>query len=428
MKLKEEELLEEISGFLHGYLKGGKVRITSFLSKMNVNISHLEQLLTIRFILKENTIAFAKELPILLKRFKTTTVMQSETHFNEVKGQIDWSQTTKERLARNYKDKTILTTNESIRSYNIPENLVLKELLGILYNILYKDNYIKGFESREWFSEWQELKGNIAHAYKKNIYIQRIEHVQVSDRIIIKTMSHRNKLYRNAAKLLLLYRKLINGNYSKEDIEIVLRETFIASDNLDVLFELYWIVQLIKKNTEESKLHLMDGSQNMVASWENNCKLYNLYHDSTGSNQLQFRVQTDEISESNNLFLKQKFQSATNSNLLVAQFFGHNQSNNLWRGRPDFLLEVYDKETGGLKKVVIGEVKNTSKMEYAITGLKELLDYVHFVKDAKGDYLLGSSVIIEGMLCLGDVPIVENAANTVQIKIVNFLKHKDLVI
>lgn len=425
MSLKEEELLEEISGFLHGYLKSGKVRINSFLSKMNVNISNLEQLLTIRFLLKEDTVEFAKALPVLLKRFKTTTVLQSETNLGEVKGQIDWIETTKERLAQNYKDKTIFSTNESIRSYNIPENLVLKELLGLLYAVLYKDTYIKGFENKEWFSEWQELKGNIGHAYKKNIYLKRVDYVRVSDRIIVKTLNHRNELYRNAAKLLLVYRKLMKGQFSKDDIEKVLRETFIAPDNVDVLFELYWIVQLIKQNTEISQLHLMDGTQNIVASWEKEFHSYQLYHDSSGSNNIQFRVGANEVSESNNSYLKRKYQSFTSSNILAHELFGLNKSNILWRGRPDFLLEIYDKKTGELVKLIIGEVKNTSGVEYAITGLKELLDYVHFVKDAKGEYLLGSQVIVQGLLCVGNVPL-EDDANSELIKIVKRVKNIDL--
>ncbi|MDF2788617.1 MAG: hypothetical protein K0S80_1715 [Neobacillus sp.] len=103
-----------------------------------------------------------KELPDLLKRFKITTIIQNEIHFGEVKGKIDWAQTTKERLARNHKDKTIFSMNESIRSYNTQENLVLKELLGILYAILFNESFIKGFENREWFSEWQELKKKLS--------------------------------------------------------------------------------------------------------------------------------------------------------------------------------------------------------------------------------------------------------------------------
>ncbi|MDL4842622.1 hypothetical protein [Aquibacillus rhizosphaerae] len=59
---------------------------------------------------------FAKILPVLLKRFKTTTIAKNETHIGEVRGQIDWGETTKERLARNYKDRTIFSTSESVRS------------------------------------------------------------------------------------------------------------------------------------------------------------------------------------------------------------------------------------------------------------------------------------------------------------------------
>jgi hypothetical protein len=403
MSQVEEELLSEISGFLHGYLKSGKVRINSFLSKINVNISNLEQLLTLRFLLKEDTVEFVKELPFLLKRFKTTTVMQNETSVGEVRGQIDWDQTTKERFSLNYKDRTIFSTTESIRSYNTPENLVLKELLGLIYSVLYKDSYIKGFEKMEWFSRWQSLKGNVAQAYKKNIYIQRVDHVHVSDRVIQKTLSHRNKLYRNAAKLLFIYRNLMNGKYSEEDITNILRETFIAPNNIDVLYELYWIIQLINKNTDQSQLHLMDGTQNIVASWEQNSYLYSLYHDSKGSSEINFRVSVGEISESTNDYLRRKYHSFTTSNSLAHEFFGRKINKFIWSGRPDFLLEIYDKNTKQLVKVIIGEVKNTSRVEYAITGLEELLDYIHFVRNQNGEYLLGSDVSVRGMLCLGNV-------------------------
>ncbi|GAE94689.1 hypothetical protein JCM21714_3870 [Gracilibacillus boraciitolerans JCM 21714] len=155
MSRKEEEMLEEISGFLHGYLKAGNVRINSFLSKTNLNISNLQQLLMIRFLLLKETKNFAKRLPFLLKNFKTTTATRKETNIGgEVRGEIDWAETTKSRLVRNHKDRTIFSTNESIRSYDIPENLVLKELLGILYRLLFHDSYLKGFEKAAWFAEW----------------------------------------------------------------------------------------------------------------------------------------------------------------------------------------------------------------------------------------------------------------------------------
>ncbi|MGD6961521.1 hypothetical protein ACQCVB_04885 [Fictibacillus phosphorivorans] len=411
----EEELLEEISGFLHGYLKAGKVRINSFISKINANISNLEQLLTIRFLLKADTIEFVKELPQLLKQFKTTTAIKNDTNIGEVRGQIDWSQTTKERLAINYKDKTIFSTNESSRSYNIPENLVLKELLGLLYNVLYKDAYIKGFEKKEWFSIWQDLKGNVSYSVKKNIYLQRVDDRNVSERVIQKTLNHRNKLYSKAAKLLLSYRNLINGKYNAEDIKKILQETFIAPENVDVLFELYWIIQLIKKNTEESQLYLMDGSQNMVASWGKDTFLYRLYHDSNGSNGINFRISASEIAESNNPYLRNKYKSFTTLNTLINEFFSRKSTNYIWSGRPDFLLEVYDKNTNQLLKLIIGEVKNTSRTDYAITGLEELLDYIHFVRNQKGEYLLKSLVSVRGILCVGDVTFLDGSSELVNI-------------
>lgn len=404
MSVKEEELLEEISGFLHGFLKAGKVKINSFLSKMNLNISNLEQLLTIRFLLKEETIEFVRELPLLLKRFKTTTVIRNETHIGEVRGQIDWGQTTKERLSRNFRDKTIFSTNESIRSYSTPENIVLKQLLEILYAILFKDTYIKGFEHAKWFSEWQEIKGNVLDAIKKNIYLQRVEDCHVSDRMIQKTLNHRHRLYRTAAKLLLSYRRLINGDYGEKDLKILLRETFIVPDKVDVLFELYWAVQIIKQNTEKSQLHLLDGSQNMVATWESSSHVFKIFHDSTGSAGIHFLVSSNEIANSNNSYLRQKFRSFTSSRELAESFFGKRKEKHLWQGRPDIIVEVYQKTTNNLVKLIIGEVKNTSKIDYAVTGLEELLDYIHLVKNHKGEYLLDSPTKVQGILCVGDVP------------------------
>lgn len=73
------------------------------------------------------------------------------------------------------------------------------------------------------------------------------------------------------------------------------------------------------------------------------------------------------------------------------------------------MLDVCERDTDTLVKLFIGEVKNTSRVKYAITGLEELLDYVHFVKDGKGEYLLGRDVEVKGMLCIRDMELVESA-------------------
>lgn len=56
----------------------------------------------------------------------------------------------------------------------------------------------------------------------------------------------------------------------------------------------------------------------------------------------------------------------------------------IWQGRPDILVEVYERHSNQLVKPFIGEVKNTSDIGYALQGLEELIDYIHFVKDRRG--------------------------------------------
>src|SRR5699024_6266478 len=111
-----------------------------------------------RFLLKEETRLFVQALPTLLQNFKTTTTLKSEINIGEVRGTINWPETLKTRLSQNYADRLTFSTTESIRSYNTPENSVLKELLTILYEIVYENDYIRGFEQAEWFKKWSQLK------------------------------------------------------------------------------------------------------------------------------------------------------------------------------------------------------------------------------------------------------------------------------
>lgn len=101
--MTDEAMLEEIAGFLHGYLKSGKVNIQSFFSKVNINIDNIRQLLIIRFLLKKETKDFVRSLPVLMKNLKTATVAKSHLRINEIRGSIDWSQTIVERINTNSK-------------------------------------------------------------------------------------------------------------------------------------------------------------------------------------------------------------------------------------------------------------------------------------------------------------------------------------
>lgn len=53
-----------------------------------------------------------------------------------------------------------------------------------------------------------------------------------------------------------------------------------------------------------------------------------------------------------------------------------------------------------LVKVIIGEIKNTSSVDYAMTGLKELVTYMHLVKNNKQEYLYDGDINVLGVLCV----------------------------
>lgn len=413
---KYERIVKEVSEFLHTYLKAGYIRADSFSHKIHEQIDRFEQLFIIRFLLQEETKQFVKELPALIRNFKTTTVMKQQTNIAEVRGAIDWQETIRTRLNENYADKLTFVTIENIRSYDIPENLVLKRLLIILYNELYDNDYVQGFYDRDWFQEWKVFKKNVATILRKNIYLQRVPNIHISNRMLNNTMKHRNPLYRKSALLLAQYYRFMHGQYDEDELEQLLRETFILPKEEDVLFELYWVIQLIKHNTKTSTLHLIDGRDNLVASWDRGEYEYAIYHDSTGPKELTFQTHLSELQNSNNIYTEKLYTSFQLVNEYREKYFNRNKQNVFRDGRPDIIITVRQKKTDKLVKLIIGEVKNTKRISYVITGLRELLDYIHLVK-RDNEYAQGE-VSVQGLLCTDKIEWNENSSEQELVQIV----------
>ena len=118
------------------------------------------------------------------------------------------------------------------------------------------------------------------------------------------------------------------------------------------------------------------------------CFTYYLYHDSTGSNQIHFHITVDEMKEYTHPFIDRKVESMNLAVKMANETFGRGfDTTTLWSGRPDIIVEVYDNESGSLKKIYLGEVKYTTSVDYTITGLRELVDYMKLIKDKKHHFL-----------------------------------------
>ncbi|MDP9751419.1 hypothetical protein [Thermoanaerobacter pentosaceus] len=97
-------------------------------------------------------------------------------------------------------------------------------------------------------------------------------------------------------------------------------------------------------------------------------------------------------------------------------------------------MEVIDRNTGKIKKIIIGEVKYTTDRDYMIQGLKELLEYIYFVKEksVEGMYVFDNSqsqIEVEGILFVDNInfkPIEEDIVRVYQPNAVNIVLERNL--
>lgn len=417
MKTPTDKLLEEISVDFNQFLKHGNLKSFSKKIDPNLNIDNIEKLLRIHFVLtttnKESNeigvIDFIEKLPEQLRRIKTTTKQETEIFDGEVKGRINWKDTIKERYKQYPQNKTQFVCNTQEKNYEIAENQVLKSLLQTIHNIIHNDLNIAFEKKYKWLKQWveeKELKMTLNQLYFRNVYLKRIgiSNTKVTERMINRASKSRIQLYRDAAFLLSHYRRLMNYEFEPTEAKELLKNTFIEPEKSEVLFELYWIIKIVKQFNNPT-FQLIEPNSNVVAKWNAEGYNYKIYHDSNGS--FQFKENLEELNkklkDNNNyigreLKVFKKLQEMTKSN-----------SKNIWCGRPDILLEKYDQDNN-LISIFIGEIKYTNNGDYAIKGLKELLEYIALIKN-KGTYIENYENLFEKLKTIRGCLFLDNIEN-----------------
>ncbi|WP_041606948.1 hypothetical protein [Halanaerobium praevalens] len=271
----------------------------------------------------------------------------------------------------------------------------------------------------------------------KNVYLKKIslDNTIISERMIADTKKSRNYLYQKAAELLEFYLDYIENNSwkdrdeeSKEILEL-LRNSFIKPEKDSVLFELYWVIKLLRVNAKGYKLNLLDGNSNLTAEWLRGNYKYSLYHDSTASKELNWNVDLNEINNSSNSYLKRKALSYKNAKK-ISSIFNSEISSSYWSGRPDIIIEIRNRSDNSLKKIILAEVKHTRNHETAKNGLKELLDYIYLIKDSNKKYfdISQAKIEIEGLLLVDQIKKEDKTFKALKIEnSKNGLRHKELV-
>jgi len=235
----------------------------------------------------------------------------------------------------------------------------------------------------------------------------------ITDRTIESVKRSRSRFYQEAAILLDRYRQLVNQELDSDEAREILNHTIIAPEKTEVLFELYWVFRVLDAYEGVQYRVLTDSreSPSTIATWEQDGFQFRLSHDSTGE-KLTFNesVGYEEIDPDGYLFRMNEVLSRWQS--LSEQMLERSRSGSLWGGRPDIVLERYQAEESGdwvLDQVFIGEVKYTQSLDYAATGLRELLEYMAFVRRAATDEYVEApenildSVDVKGLLFVDDL-------------------------
>lgn len=424
-KTPENDLLKEVQEELTAFLDSGKINekeLARTLSFEELEIDDFERLKEIHFVLSEPVTKFVNKLPDRIRRIKTESYRKKQISNGEIRGRIDWGETYKTRYSQNLEDKSLFVTQNPDIEYNIPENLVLKKLLGIIYRVVSTE--IQNLD-QDWRSEFwsQDEIDQIKRIFQRNVNIDRIKEMEdeeLTSKQLEAARNSRREVYREAYELYINYEKTMNNDFSDEEVQNLLKNTLIKPGDRPTLFELFATFKVIRRyeSEEDLQLKMIESGESEIASMENERKQVIVYHDSTGS--LDFIMDFPENPKDD--FVKKSKDISDHHSEALEDFVGRSSTEGLYSGRPDIVIEEYSLENSKqLEKLVIGEVKYTDKESTFSQGLRELLEYLKFGEYEEEEL---EKFDLEGMIVVDNIEFDERDYSTPKIKALN---SKDLI-
>lgn len=433
-KTSERELVAAIADDFNTYIGKG-VRIDPLVSDVDpeLNVRGLDRLLRIHFVLSETgedrigVIDFVEALPERMRQLKTTLKPRVVQRDGEVRGRVDWQETVKRRYREGGTGRMQYACRETRKNYDIDENLVLKTLLDRIHGIVFDDleRALEASAGYEWLGPWVDDSANLAETFERvfrdNVYLQRIDQAayEVTDRTIQSVERSRNPLYSEAAQLLGRYRRLMNYDLDDVEAKAILQNAFVRPERTEALFELYWVFRVLDCY-EDVRFEVIEEGTDVVATWRSSGDRFVLYHDSTGSSALSFHEDLSRVDRPDeDGYFYRSIEVSERWRTLANDVFDGAGSDSLWGGRPDVVIERYAEGAEVPTEVLIGEVKYTANRSYAAQGLRELLEYMAFVRrgddyfESRDDLL--SSKRVKGILFVDRVERVSDSDDDVSV-------------
>jgi len=351
-----------------------------------------EMLLDLHFVLKDEVIKFVRDLEARLRSIRTETERVSETYRGTVEGRVDWGATLKRRYAGNPRDRSLFVCENRSEDYDIPENVVLKRLLSVVYTTLREaEEYLSG--DYEWVKEtWkgnEELIEDLRSIMERNVHVRRIrepEAYEPTERMLTAAEASRQSVYREAADLLRSRNRIFDGD--PDEIRTLLDQTAITPDDDNTLFELFVLFRFVAtlEGMEEGQVRFntITSERQEVARLEGERQIV-LYHDNSARDRdLSFVAESEASAAeaSRTERVQQVARSVANNYFPDRSFRNHT-------GRPDVIVLEVIAPDGNDHEYLIAEVKNSTRTDTVRRGIKETLEYLAFLR-VNDEFIFGS--------------------------------------
>lgn len=399
--MNRDQLLAELTEDILAYVMHGSFPEHEFAKRikpdgLDERFEEYELLLDLHFILREDVIEYVRQLPRWLRRIRTESQTVVRTHRGAIRGRVNWESTLKERYAGNPRDRSVFVCDDHSTHYDIPENIVLKSLLGVIHRTLQQaEDYLH--QDYDWVAQtWkgnEPLIADLQRIMERNVHLLRIREPTVmepTDRMLVQAESARQKVYRDAATL---YRERMRLHRGDADmIESLLSERAITPDDLSTLFELFVLFKMV--GTLEQLLETNPTFRTISQDRQELVRMQSdppvvLYHDNSASDRdLSFRSQVDASDP------RSRSDKVQDESLSVARSYFKNRTFENHTGRPDVLiLEVHDPAEDEYT-YLITEVKYSANRKTVRRGIKETLEYLAFLR-VNEEYVFGREDRVE---------------------------------
>ncbi len=390
--------------FKRATLQDANKLITELMDKYDLQIFHsMHEIIYLRFLLTRELLEYLIEFPELIKQYQRSSELYYENSVHQVGGSINWKKTLNKR-ARMEIGNNSFVINRKRNINEIDENLVFNELVQLFFEWETSDRLFKIVTQSEQFQNVHKYLSSIKNTLATKGIVVFDAKKAVDIRILDKVAKNKRSLYSKAAILLKKYRL-----YKEDDSERIgemLAESFVEASKDDVCYELFWAFKLFFELVSESDdvtLYPVYAPGDLICCCKHGNYRYELHHNVSKTDNSNFNVNISELDHKSR-YDKHLFNQYKRLCMYSMEFVGRSKKSSIFSyRRPDIVIEKINEKTGKLEKVIIGEVKNTTNIDYALEGMSELIEYTEIAsKDDKLD-TYDSKTSIMGVLCTGPI-------------------------